>query len=130
MMILTKLTSVVTGDRVISTHTELIINGRPDTLWWVFVVAGGLCKNGAPNIRSPPSPSLPGGSPGSRPVETVCPFSDSVLIADVGDRRASQGDRIDDRNEGWRNVGGGEAGPAVVAASRASRADITDRGQA
>jgi hypothetical protein len=126
--------SVETRGRVIFTHTELIINGRPDTLWrvFVFVAAGGLCKKGAPNKNRslPSSPSLPAlsgsgsGSPGS------CPFSDSVnsvLMADVGDRRVSQGDRMDDRNEDWRNVGGGEAGPAVVAASRAG---ITDHGQA
>ena len=42
-----------------------------------------------------------------------------MFITDVGDRRASQGDGMDDRNEVWRNVSGGEAEPAVVAASRA-----------
>ena len=42
-----------------------------------------------------------------------------MLITDVGDRRVSQADGMDDRNEEWRSVGGGEAEPAVVAASRA-----------
>lgn len=77
-------------------------------------------------------PALPGSpSTGPRPrprsVETHCPFSNSVLTADVGDRRVSQGDRMGDRKGGWRDVGGGEggeAGPADVAESRATRADI------
>lgn len=103
---------------MIFTHTELIINGRPEKLWRVFVAAGGLCQKGASKLggflRSLPGLLL--GSPDSRSVGTRCPVSDSVLITDVGDRRASQGD---DRNEEWRDVGGGEAGPAVVAASRA-----------
>ena len=85
----------------------------------MFVAAGGLCKKGAPKLggflRS--LPGLLPGSPDSRSVGTHCLVSDSVLITDVGDRRASQGDGMDDRNE--RDVGGGEAGPAVVAASRA-----------
>ena len=103
---------------MIFTHTELIISGRPEKLWRAFVTAGGLCQKDAPELggflRS--LPGLLPGSPDSRSVETHCPVSDSVLITDVGDRRASQGD---DRNEEWRDVGGGEAGPAVMAASRA-----------
>ena len=124
---------------MIFTHPELIITGRPDTLWRVFVVVVvvvAVAVKGAPNkrggvlvLRSPPSslPGSPSTGPRSRSVETHCPLSDSVLTADVGDRRVSQGDRMDDRKEGWRNVGGGEggeAGPADVAGSRATREGI------
>jgi hypothetical protein len=95
----------------IFTHTELI--GTPDILWLLPTdapaaapAARGLRKKmrgeGAPKLRG--RRSLAGSCSA---VGTLCRLPGSAVTADVGDRNASQGDGMDDKNKDERRNGSG-----------------------